>query len=367
MPQGRRIFSITITLAAVLAAILVLCCSQPVTEGVVSGISACVTVVIPSLFLFMVISSFIACSPAGRILSLPFSFFTERCLALPRSVGCVVLMSAIGGYPIGAKLISALLDRREISPADAQRMLCFCCNAGPSFVVTAIGIGVFGSAQLGCLLLMAQLLSALLIGVLFSFGHSRRPRKTEAVPAAPFSAAFVQAVQGSISALLTICGYVILFSGIMSLLRYSGLFDTLSTWLSRWLPIPEPYFYALMNGLLEVTGGTLSVAQLPLNTTAVLLAAFFLSFSGLSVIFQVKSILASYPLRWGPFYLSRFLHGALTAGLTFMLLRIFPGVAPALAHTPPTARFDQNTPLLSVCLVGMSILLLLGLEGRKTS
>lgn len=357
--------SVLISLAAVAAASMVLLCAQPVTDGVTAGISACVTVVIPSLFLFMVVAAFIAISPAGRILSAPFSLFTERCLALPGPMGCVVLMSAIGGYPVGARLLANLLQRREITEEDAGRMLCFCCNAGPSFLVTAVGVGIFGSRQLGYLLLAAQLLSALLIGLLLSKGHRRRYGRGAPLLPTPFGEAFVQAVNGSVSAMLTICGYVVLFSGMMSVLGYLGLFSSCSRALSRLLPVSEGFLYALLSGLLEVTGGTLSVARLSPGPGAVVLAAFLTAFSGLSVIFQVKSILSGYPIRWGRFYLSRLLHGGLTAGITLLLLRLFPGAAPVMAPTPPSIVFNQNTPLLSVCLVGMSILLLLGVEGHK--
>ena len=146
-------------LAALCAALLMR--GDTVREGVKEGLRASAQVVIPSLYLFMALSGTIAHSRAGELLSRPLSPLTRRLLKLPSCMGPALLLSAVGGYPVGAKAIAILLEQGRISRKDAQRAICFCCNAGPSFVITAVGVHLLGSARMGAVLLFVHLFCSL--------------------------------------------------------------------------------------------------------------------------------------------------------------------------------------------------------------
>lgn len=87
---------------------------------------------IPSLFPFMILAGLISRTSAGPLLSRCVGLIT-RPMGLPERLGSVLLMSFVGGFPVGAQMLSEMLARREISRDTAERALCFCVNAGLRF------------------------------------------------------------------------------------------------------------------------------------------------------------------------------------------------------------------------------------------
>ncbi|MFA9382095.1 MAG: hypothetical protein ACERKO_13650, partial [Acetanaerobacterium sp.] len=127
------------TLAAALlvigVAVLYFCNAQAVSAGVRDGLLVCANTLIPSLFPFMILCAFIVNSRLSDYLSAPFAFFTARVLRLPAFTGSVFLLSLVGGYPVGARMIAQLYREGRISGHTASRMLLFCVNAGPAFLI----------------------------------------------------------------------------------------------------------------------------------------------------------------------------------------------------------------------------------------
>ena len=67
-------------------------------QGIRQGIQLCLQTVIPSLFCFMILTSFLMQSGLYRLLSLPLGPFCKTLLYLPSEMGSVVLLSLICGY-----------------------------------------------------------------------------------------------------------------------------------------------------------------------------------------------------------------------------------------------------------------------------
>ncbi len=341
-----------------------------VSKGILSGLRACGGVIIPSLFPFMVLSGFVTLSPVGELLSRPLTLITTKMLRLPRQLGGVVLMSFIGGYPVGARAISNLLRQGRISPQTAARMMVSCVNPGPSFVIGAVGLLVLGSPQAGAAVFAAQAVSALLLGWLFA-----RRAKDEPPPALqtadypPLPVAFVEAVRGAAMAMVVICGFVLLFSAVIALLNADGMLGRLSGWVSAATLglIPADAFSCALAGMLEVTYGTLLCGVLP-PQTARLLVPFLLAFGSVSVICQVAACFDGQKINLRPFVLSRFLHGLLTAVIAQPLLGLVPKTASVfLPGDRPLPYTTPATMPATLLLVAMASMLLLSCADKKGS
>lgn len=149
---------------AVMTAAGLLWKTQEVSDGVREGLTRCAAVVIPSLFPFMILAGLISASRVGTVLSRWIARPAGWLIGLPDSLGAVFLMSFVGGYPVGARMLASMLERREIDRDTAAAALCLCVNAGPSFLISAVGAGMFGSRRAGAFLLIAQVCSALVVG-----------------------------------------------------------------------------------------------------------------------------------------------------------------------------------------------------------
>jgi sporulation integral membrane protein YlbJ len=320
-----------------------------VAEGVRRGLTVCGNILIPSLFPFMALSVFLAGTEYGRVLSRPLWPVTTRLLRLPGELGVVVLLSLIGGYPVGAKMVAALLEEGRVDRATAERMLCFCVNAGPPFVITAVGAGMFASAKTGMILFASQTAATLLIGFLVSRRAKSRERKRLPPLSADKAAVFVQAVNSAASGMFAMCAFAILFSGVLALAN-SFTDNTIVR--------------GLLAGLLEVTAGSSAASRLG-GLGGFVLTSCVLSFGGCSVLFQIMSCFRGLAISFRPFLLSRAAHMGLAAAIALPLYLLLGESAPVwLARTPPTLYATSGTALLSVCLLAMCAILTLNIPDK---
>lgn len=351
MKSIQKIFRFLLCLLCLLFAVLFIQNAPVVAQGAVQGIRLCLQTVIPSLFCFMVLTCFLINSGLYRFLSLPLAWVTRHLFFLPSELGSILLLGMVGGYPMGAKAIASLLRQQKIDQSLAQRMMLYCCCAGPSFIISAVGVQMFGSFSVGVLLFAVQLGVSLLfalVSALYCRLHASRPaaiadlHPVSSAPLLGLGEAFVLSVAQSVETMGQMSGFIVLFSAVGQLLSF--LLPSAS--LAR----------ALLLGCLEVTNGCALASTLPLGAV---FASCFLSFGGLSVLAQIMGILKDTHIRILPILLSRLLHALVSGILTFVLLKFLgESVSVFASQTHPIPVADPATPFLCLCLIMMGVLLL---------
>lgn len=277
-----------------------------------------------------------------------------------------LVLGLIGGYPVGAKTAAELYQKGLCSKGEAERMLGFCNNSGPAFLLGVVGVGVFGSAEVGLLLCVVHILTALLVGLLFRFypaGKTSQAKSSHSSSERPhFAQVFTESVKNSFTSLLNVCAFVLLFGILLRLLENCGLLGVLAGLLTP-LGLDGLWCQRLLGGMLELSNG---VAALPADTplVSIPMAAFLLGWGGVSVLCQTMSVVQDSGLSIQPCVVGKLLHGMLSAGLTALLLRLLPGVVEtsALAGerlTQPWQPSFAATLLLSVTLAGFLFALFL--------
>ena len=88
-------------------------------NGITNGLLLCGNVIIPSLFPFTVFSQ-LAYNTLCEVNSKRTDFAFLKVFRLNFSGFLILLMSLIGGYPVGAKLISKAYDNGKISRHNAE-------------------------------------------------------------------------------------------------------------------------------------------------------------------------------------------------------------------------------------------------------
>lgn len=328
----------------------------PVREGVWNSMTVCLTSVVPSLFPFMVLAGFGADSRAGENLDRWLGPAIRHIFRLPDCCAATLLMSFLGGYPAGAKGISLLLERGKIDERQARRMLLFCLSPGPAFTVTFVGSGLLGDLRAGWLLFAAVTGAGLLLGLLTAVGKpvpGRKQPRQESYPAG----ALIRSVHGAAKSVALMCACIMLFAAFTAVLRASGIFTFLCRGLDALLPSLRSG-EVLLAFLLEVTDGTGKAAAAGAVPG---LFAFGLGFGGLCVHFQVFSIAAGVPVKKPLFLLFRLLHGLLSAGAVYGLIRLFPGEPATAAPVATWAAVQAGagvSPLSGTLAGGISLLLM---------
>ena len=126
--------------------------------------------------------------------------------------------------------------------------------------------------------------------------------------------------------MIVVGGLVVVFSVIMELLKQAGAIGALSEavqLLLRLVHVPPALSDAVVNGLFEVTLGARAAGAAGgsglIHQAAI--AAFVLSWGGLSVHAQIASLLSRTDLRYRPFLIARLVHGCIAASLIYILWR----------------------------------------------
>lgn len=361
--QGLGLLILTFCL--VLCAILLLLIPQSVGSGVMDGLKSCYQILIPSLFPFMVLSTFMMESGAGVLLARLLSPITTHLFHLPRASGSVLLMSFIGGYPTGARGIATLYQNGDITELEARRMFFSCINAGPAFIIAAVGTGLFGSPTAGLVLYLAHVFASLTAGFFAGLGkRPSAPAPGKVQKHKPLSVAFVDSVSSASTGMIALCAFVVLFSGGITLLRHISLPQNMAAMINGFTGAPKEGVEALITIILEVTAGCKEAVTVA-GKGGFLLAAFALSFAGLCVYSQLLSILTKAGVPTKGLFLSRVIHGLLTVAFAWALLFLIPGAAPTYAITGKPAPVLSASVPACISLLFLCCLLLSGRRKKK--
>lgn len=124
--------------------------------------------------------------------------------------------------------------------------------------------------------------------------------------------------------ILVLCGYVIMFSVIISMLKTLFISTGTLTNLSSMLNIPPDIFNGLFLGSIEVTNGCNIIASSNLSLfSKLLLLSFLSSFGGLSIIMQTSSFFYKENVSIIKYFLFKVLQGIIAFVLMFFVYMIF--------------------------------------------
>ena len=337
-----KISGFAVPLFAVGTACMLVACPECCVRGAVSGLVTCASVVIPSLFPFLIVSSFVALSPScGRAMRV-FSPVMRHIFRLPACAAPAVIFGFFGGYPVGCSVAAQLYRRGSIDAEQAQRITCFCVSAGPAFVVTAVGTVMLGNVRAGVILFLSVLLSGILLGFALGLTAPKPQKQTEnEVTLLTNSQALVESVENGAATMIKICAWTVAFSCVSGMLTHWEF---------------SPRVLTALNCVFEVTAGCSSAAE---NANLFTLAAA-LGWGGLCVGLQVLGNVKSVGARPLVFFAFRAVNAGLSAVICGVITRLFPLEVSAFSNvTAVSARqFSYSLPATAalVCLCTVFII-----------
>lgn len=270
--------------------------AEQVRRAAAEALALCGGAVIPALFPFMAVSALLVAMGFGEWLS-PCLAGLMALFRLPGPAGSALLLGLVGGYPVGARTAADLYRKGLLTAREAERLLGFCNNSNPVFLVSVLGTGVFGDLRIGVWLWLIHILSALTAGLFFRGEGNPKGRKRTVPPPLkelpPFQTAFVSAVRGACESMLSVCGFVVLFYVLASPLAALG----------------GPLGAALV-GCVELFSLT---PLLTPDRTGFILAAGCAGWGGLSILCQTAAVLDGSGLRLRNCVLGKLLQGGLSA------------------------------------------------------
>ena len=132
----------------------------------------------------------------------------------------------------------------------------------------------------------------------------------------------------SVSTIVMIGGFVMLFSVIISILKNTGFFMISSQILSpvlNILGIPNSFITGILSGIIELTNGVSIIANIPIKriSISVIVCAFLLGFGGISILLQVLSITSTSDISIKPYIIGKMAQGLFAALYTYLFIQNF--------------------------------------------
>lgn len=327
-------------LLAPLLLIVLLKDPQRVSASVSESLTLCSSSVIPALFPYLVISGLMVRSELPARLAVIFAPVMRRLFGVGGAGSTAVITGLIGGYPVGAATAIGLYKEGITEKSETEGLLAFCSNSGPGFIIGFVGAGLLGSVRAGLILYVIHALTAISTGLLLAERRSRVPEAAVSAAAKPITRAFTESVSAAVTAMLSICAYVIILT-LVSQLCSQRLSDGLQL---------------VVNGLLEITGGLALASRLiPAQRLLFIAASAMLAWGGVSVHCQTAALASGTGLRLGRYFTGKLLHCLLAAGASAAYVTLAEPECLRAAAAGAVYVTAQHEPILH-SLMGASVL-----------
>lgn len=279
----RRFFGISVNLLLTAIFIYLLVYPQAAVSSSKNAVTFCIGSIIPSLYIYLVLSQ--------RIVAI--TAVSKLCAHKRLGTVFTVALGFLCGFPSGARNCVYLYNSGVISREKGEYMCCLCGSPSVSFILAFAGSQVMGSTAAGVKLLAFQVISTAVTALIIRpfmlkkdtyvppAGTKKYIRKTD----------LTDAISDSAYLLVRICGFVCAFFVLGSIAE--SVLPAGSIW------------GVIFRGLLEFSGGVYCASEYGVYTREVL-CSLFLGFGSLSAVMQTASVIKGvFSLK--PFIISRFL------------------------------------------------------------
>ncbi len=216
----------------------------------------------------------------------------------------VLLISAISGFPSGAKYTKELLEKNLIDENTANKIIMFSHFPNPLFILGSVYL-VLKDKEICLKLLLAIIISNIIIYIFSKDKKSTKNNIKKLKVPSNFSNVLSNAVTNAFNTLLLIYGT-------------SLFFYLVATIITKYITLNTNSFI-ILNGFFDLTKGVFSTTLLNNLTLRAIYILIFISFGGLSIHMQVKSIITDTSIKYKYFFIGRII-GTILALIIFILI-----------------------------------------------
>lgn len=290
--------------------------SKDISFSIIFSISIWKDNLLPSLFPFFVMSDLLLAYGFVDIISFFLGAIMTKWFYLPKDAAFAFFVSLFSGFPSGSKYVNDLLNTKKISIDDANYLIMFTHFANPFFIVTTIGLFLLSNVKAGYIILISHILSNIIVAFIFRkkkviLNNDNNYKKAFYLssPDKPFITILTNSIFKSFKTLVNMLGIIMIFLMITTIIK-------------KIIPLTG-ITNGLLSGFLEMTQGVKYISSLDISLPikASILSAI-VSFSGLSVHFQVKSIIDGTDIKYSNFLKARVVQSFISFFLTLTIFKI---------------------------------------------
>lgn len=290
--------------------------SKDISSSIIFSISIWKDNLLPSLFPFFVMSDLLLAYGFVDIISFFLGSIMTKWFYLPKDAAFAFFVSLFSGFPSGSKYVNDLLNAKKISIEDANYLIMFTHFANPFFIVTTIGLFLLSNVKAGYIILVSHILSNIIVAFFFRkkkviFNNDNNYKKAFSLssPDKPFITILTNSIFKSFKTLVNMLGIIMIFLMITTIIK-------------KIIPLTG-ITNGLLSGFLEMTQGVKYISNLDISLPIkASILSMIVSFSGLSVHFQVKSIIDGTDIKYSNFLKARVVQSFISFFLTLAIFKI---------------------------------------------
>ena len=332
----KKVIKVLFSLYIILCGACLLVYNSETITAISDAITRCVTTVFPSLFGFMIVTTFLLESGICSYISKPLVPISKYVFGMDSEIFTVFLFSMIGGYPSGANLVRRLYESNKISKCQANVYSSLFYCGGPAFI-----FGLYGNI-LGKYVFLSVLISNIIVTLFVNnlFFRNKVESKSNKNNLFINVNVFADSINSSFVVLSKVCAMIVAF-GFLTVLIH------------KIVPLNIIYPY------IEIS----TIANISISP---ILASTMFSFGGLCVILQIKTILKDL-FDAKMFIIIRVIISILSGIIMSIFMKFVPDASIMTSVTIKTSESYQYGYLPIVFCIIMSILLLLLSERKSNS
>ena len=345
--QLMKIKKFILSIIYVLIVIIYFCNTKIIVQGVKEGLELCYNTIIPSLYIFMVISVFLSLSDYAEFISVPFVPFFRILNIRNKKITTYCVLSMLGGFATGGYFLNRIDQEFRCDKNLKHILTLLTSNNSPAFVITAVGTQMLKSTKTGIIIYFSVLVSGYITAFLLSFLLPYSDTDT---------ICFLQtedknitgAIKVAVTSVLNICGVVILSTVICKVTQLYSDFSALSAVFSIFLEVT-----CACNYITNTYGNNLYLISVAVTVTP------------LSTYFQMKSFDKNNSYSFKILFLSKLLQVPLCISILRILVNIFPETTTVYSSYDICVNTYWNSPHMSFYLFVLSLCFVIFFD-RKT-
>jgi len=233
-------------------------------------------------------------------------------------------LSALSGYPMGAKLICLQYEENKITSDDAKKMLSFCSISGPMFMLGTVGVGILNSYKCGIIILISNIIASLLNG--FIYRGKKNIVEKLVYNSKKNQISLGEQINDSLNSILMVGAYIVLSFILIDMLKNLHIIDSISNAICCVFNQTnnQSVVNSVLCGSLEITRGIIE-----LNSTNIslylktIISSSLIAFGGFSIFFQSTHFLEKLKIQKQTMLVQKFTQALLCIIVSTPLCLIF--------------------------------------------
>ncbi|MGB9792857.1 MAG: sporulation integral membrane protein YlbJ [Thermacetogeniaceae bacterium] len=341
-----------------------------------NGLHTWWNIVVPSLLPFFIISELLIRLGFVSFLGKIMEPVMKPLFNLPGTSGFILGVSYLSGSPLCAILTARLRKEGLCTKEEGERLIAFTSNASPLFLLGAVSVGMLKDPNLGPYIASIHYLSNLFCGLLLKLLSKKKQAQTAEKQkktiasslenpfpqkSSNFGLLLGETVRNATTTLLTIGGFIALFSVLVGIMQSTGIFSLIlkiSTPIAKLINFDVTLVRSLLYGFFEMTIGVNEASKSSADLLQQLIAIeAILAWNGLSIHAQVAGMISGTDLTILPYLFARLLQVFLAVLLTCLLSPFLPcgQHVPATALSQPAVFWNNIALTLGIVILSIAI------------